>query len=265
MDFYDKIRKFLGFSTPNNHDNNIYVPENRDSAYGVQSPDEYEKFGFSIFSNPLEMHSYFERQMNEMMKNFGIFNNDSPFFGDEEALFGTFKEPSFFGFSEIPDDGGFHENPNDGQLRDKFLKPGYEEPPNQKHRADSDLDNQYKSGNFNNHSLVPKSPTMPSKSYSFGKSVMSKTIINSDGAIETHKTIQDQDGNKEVTITHKQGNKEHTVITRSDKNGVQEVVENLINLDENEKDTFMKNKSLPILDENKPTRDESIFTKLFRL
>lgn len=61
-----------------------------------------------------------------------------------------------------------------------------------------------------------------------------KTVI-------THHTTHDQEGNEERTVTHKLGDKEYSVTTRVDKNGKQETIENLINMDENEIGKLFKN------------------------
>ncbi|KAK4879980.1 hypothetical protein RN001_008126 [Aquatica leii] len=269
MDFYSKLKRFLGIPLHNyNNDNNNNSLDTRDhrDQFSVRPTDDYEQFGFNVFSNPLEMHKYFEQQMNEMMKSFGIFNSDAPFFDNDESFFGGFKEtsPFFnFGFSQLPAERDIHRAP-DGNLRDNFLKPGYEEPVNKKSiKTDSDLDEQYRSGDFS-RTLVPKQQT-PTQTFSYGKSVVSKTITNSDGLIETHKTIQDQNGNREETVTRKRGDKEYTVITRIDKNGVKEITENLVNIDESEKDTFYKNNTPGlIIDKNQQNLEESLFSKFFR-
>lgn len=57
----------------------------------------------------------------------------------------------------------------------------------------------------------------------------------------THRTTRDQEGNEERTVTHKLGDKEYSVITRVDKNGKQETIENLINMEENEIGKLFKN------------------------
>lgn len=35
--------------------------------------------GFNVFTNPVEMHRYFEAQLNSMLKSFGIPNGDIVF------------------------------------------------------------------------------------------------------------------------------------------------------------------------------------------
>lgn len=80
--------------------------------------------------------------------------------------------------------------------------------------------------------------------------------------METHRTVRDNEGNEETTITRKIGDKEHTVTKRRDKNGKEEIIENLVNLDEKDLDSFL-HKKLPEFqppDVHKP----SIFDKFFK-
>lgn len=81
--------------------------------------------GFNVFTNPLEMHRYFEQQMNEFFKQFQF----------ESAMdFGNFGLPA--SPQEVPAiEGG---NPgSSGSLRDQFLKSGFE---NRSSRVDTDVD-----------------------------------------------------------------------------------------------------------------------------
>ncbi|KAF5286356.1 hypothetical protein FQR65_LT12650 [Abscondita terminalis] len=249
MDLYGKLKRFLGlpaFSSDIQDHSNIVEPTLRDH-YNEKPIDESEQFGFNVFTNPLEMHRYFEHQMNEMMKSFGIFNKDSSFFDNDESMFGGFKESAPFDF--------------DGNLRDNFLKPGYEDPANRKYiKGDTDLDEQYQSGDFKRNSIQKPSAL---QKFSFGQTTITKTFRNSDGITEVYKSVKNHDGNREETVTRKQGDKEYTVVTKTDKNGIQEITENLLNLDDSEKEAFMKNNNSFKPDRSKDNFDVSLFQKLF--
>lgn len=277
MDFYNSLKRFLGFPTQKSPeflpDRRWDEPTNRGHHENYENRshvDDYERFGFNIFSNPVEMHQYFERQMNDIMKSFGMFSGDGPFSGntDDDHFFDGVKDPFFnnpfsFGSSQFPNEKELqHDEPREGNLRDRFLKHGFQAPRNHpRDKADSDLDKEFKTDDLDKM-LVPKTPTVPQRNFFFGRSMTSKTIRNSDGSYETHKTVSDQDGNQEVTITRKQGDKEYTIITKSDKNGVAEVTENFVNLDESQKDSFLRNdKAKPILDRD---YDGSLFSKFFK-
>lgn len=106
--------------------------------------------GFNIFTNPLEMHRYFEQQMNEFMKQFQM----------EDHSFGSFDFPGncqmakqldhiillvlYLGFSEFPAlKDPSQEESSSGSLRNRFLKSGYEKaiPADDKNsKVDSDVD-----------------------------------------------------------------------------------------------------------------------------
>lgn len=51
---------------------------------------------------------------------------------------------------------------------------------------------------------------------------------------EITKIVKDNQGNEEKTVTYKFGDKEHTVVTRRDKDGKEEITENLVNMDSND-------------------------------
>ncbi|KAJ8927602.1 hypothetical protein NQ314_019910 [Rhamnusium bicolor] len=65
---------------------------------------------------------------------------------------------------------------------------------------------------------------------------------NPDGSVETHHTVRDNEGNEELTVCYKIGNKEYCTIKKKDKHGREEVTENFVNKNENEKNEFFKPK-----------------------
>lgn len=190
--------------------------------------------GFNIFTNPLEMHRYFEQQMNEFLKQFQI-EDHSSFFG---------AAPEFPMLEEAPQGDG----QNSRNLRDQYIKPGYEKSTESANRSriDTDLDEKFNIGDLDRvlkkperDAIVPfqQKPDMRI----FGQSVQHKTVRNPDGSVEIHRIVRDSSGNQETTITKKFGDKEHTVIIKKDREGRQERIENFINMDSNDAGQFWGN------------------------
>ncbi|KAJ8965713.1 hypothetical protein NQ317_000174 [Molorchus minor] len=236
MNFFDRV-----FSLFDNNNRHLNENSTNDDEIGrmPESPFGHNnKRGFHIFSDPIEMHQYFEHQMNEILKTFGIQEFDNRFFSE-------YSLPSL---EEKHDDYN-----NSGELRDQFLKSGHEKPPyKESDKVDKDVDGKVNLGDLD--SLFGKnsnSISFPSDSFFFGKSTSMKTIKHPDGSIETHRSIRDNEGNEELTICRKMAEKEYCVIKKKDKNGKEEVTENFVNLNENEKNIFFKPKELPPV-ENKP-------------
>lgn len=59
--------------------------------------------------------------------------------------------------------------------------------------------------------------------------------------METHTTVRDNEGNEQVTIRKVIGDKEVSITKKRNKNGQEEIIENLVNVDENEKNKFLPN------------------------
>ncbi|XP_033749851.1 uncharacterized protein LOC117334370 isoform X2 [Pecten maximus] len=98
----------------------------------------------------------------------------------------------------------------------------------------------------NDNELAPNAPDagrygdpgMPHiRSFSSGRSVSVSTSIGPNG-IEERRTVRDSQGGEEVTVTRKQGSQAHSITTKTDKNGVQEKIENFTNMNENDLSDF---------------------------
>lgn len=59
--------------------------------------------------------------------------------------------------------------------------------------------------------------------------------------------MRDSQGNEETTIRRKVDDKEYTITKRRDKDGKEETIENLVNLDEKEVDKFFPKQDMPQL------------------
>ncbi|XP_066159201.1 uncharacterized protein [Euwallacea fornicatus] len=261
----DLFRKLFGFPVPGSNQSFPYQDIAKPETFGrssesdrfseiwcnIQTPSEGSSSGsehagrnFNVFSDPLEIHRYFEEQMDQFFKSFAMSN------------FGNFAK-----IMEHPN-LNLDESLNNNQLesyqpdsREQFLKKGYmrefEQPihdlPGKK--IDKDVDGKLTAKDindfFNNsnnsiaasdrrqNSSIYHQPTRPIPGSFFYQSVEIKT--RPDGSVETRRT--DSEGNDETTITQKLGDKEYTIIRKRDRDGNVETHEN-INVTETQRSLF---------------------------
>lgn len=277
MSFYDFINRILGISgryqgsLPSARDEscnptwNIDEEEDDDDAR-TRFPNS--PYGFKIFSDPLEIHKFFEHQMEEFLRNFSML--------DIPGSFGDQMMPPMI--EEAPQ--------NKGQsLRDQYLKPGFESAVPEwyrgRNRQDTDLDDKIVRGELDeileskpsleiddsDKSLVPAVPLTPGiKTRMFGQSVTNKTIVKQDGSVEIHRTVRDSKGNEETTVTRQKGDQSYTVTIHRDPSGAEERTETLHNLEEQDLDDFKKK----WFEQNQPRGDltqktQTWFDKFFKL
>ncbi|XP_050309287.1 HCLS1-associated protein X-1-like isoform X2 [Anthonomus grandis grandis] len=230
-------------------------------------PNDNNFESFNVFTDPVEMHRYFEQQMESIFKSFGM-----PSFGN---FFRALEQPSM--------DEEFHDNeePNNDMLdsRDYYLKRGYDKPsyehPAYSEKVDKDVDGKLSISdidrffdNSNNQQSLVQLPTRKNASVFgnsfFNQSVQMKTIRNPDGSIEAHRIVTDSEGNQETTITKKLGEKEYTVLRKRDKEGKEEEHETLINMTEEEKGIFDRTSNTGTAMPYTPLIDESMFSRFFK-
>lgn len=60
-----------------------------------------------------------------------------------------------------------------------------------------------------------------------GRSIRKEYVRKPDGTIEQKQVIKDHEGNEETIISHRIGDKIHTIITKIDKNGVETKIEDI--------------------------------------
>ncbi|KAJ8961201.1 hypothetical protein NQ318_008884 [Aromia moschata] len=110
MDFF---RRFFGSSGSNRvYDDNYHHDHDDGIDRTFEQPNEdIRTRGFQVFSDPLQMHQYFEHQMNEILKVFGFHGFDNAEFNNIPII-----------------EEGKHSEEHSGDLRDQFLKRGYEYP-----------------------------------------------------------------------------------------------------------------------------------------
>ena len=89
---------------------------------------------------------------------------------------------------------------------------------------------------------VWKTPEKSDDSYSssplfrsFGTSVSTQIVKRPDGRIEERRTVKDSNGNEEVRVTRRIGDKLHTIITKKQKDGSETKSEDIVNMDESKK------------------------------
>lgn len=199
-----------------------------------------EHMGFNVFSNPLEMHRYFESQLNSMLKSFGM-TGDGPFFGFNES-----RPDLFSNFLEAPEEP---QAPSNGDLRDQFLKPGYQQPHSRiEDRSDSDVDGKINltelDSIFSGKTQLRQPHQERPKMHSFGRQVVTKSFTNHNGLIQSQQTVKDDAGNEETIVTYKRGDQEYTKIIKVDKNGQQEIKENFVNISEGDLGKFFGSQNM---------------------
>ncbi|CAG9772025.1 unnamed protein product [Ceutorhynchus assimilis] len=231
MDFFKKL---FGFP-PQTHPGESRRPE---TIYPPQPFDDNLARFFSFEEDSFSHHfqqqieTFFDREMEEILKSFGM------------PSFGTSKLPSL--------------EPHTPDSRDYYLKPNY---PNEK--VDEDVDGKLSVNDLDRFLKNPQKPAPLQKIIPdrfFNQSVSVKTIRNPDGSFETQKTVTDSEGNQETTVTKKQGEKEYTIIKKRDRDGKEEVHENMINMTEDEKYLFGNKKN----NSNNPSSRSDLFDKFFK-
>ncbi|KAI5737297.1 hypothetical protein M8J76_011973 [Diaphorina citri] len=207
--------------------------EDSDDDLVMRSPPQ-ENFMFSVFSNPLEIHRYFEHQMNEMTKQFEKAFSGDHFFNDNSML------DSFFGQTPFLNPGQQFpailppSSDENGSLRDKCLKPDARMKPSQEHVGDSDLDNEFKNGQVNLFkSRDPVQVYTPNKPQVFSSQVFTKIVRRPDGSTEEIRT-------KQI------GDQKYTKIIRTDSEGHTNVHEDIVNIDEDKLKDFQSVGEMPM-------------------
>jgi hypothetical protein len=149
-------------------------------------------------------------------------------------------------------------------------------------KQDEDVDDSVRSSGLNSlfddeEARMMKRPSLPSHHSAF-QSVSVHTYRGPDGKVEERRTMVDGRGNEQTIVTRSMDGRTVRQTTKRNKNGEQEVIEDLINMDEKDKDSFEEkwripkshSKSLDMLPRNDVLRehdtdisDLSLFKKLF--
>lgn len=274
--FHDFLRGVFGLNRHNSDQNQPNRSESgapsdfTNSLWQNQEDDVTEDqlrrgpmIGFHIFTNPVEIHRYFEKQLDEFMKGF-----QQSGFGDDFGEIGSTLDTFFGDFNgSIPNGSGKFEVPQlkekiqpseDKDLRNFYLKPEFKSPSNGvEDFRDTDLDGKIDpkdvgeilsrpSDSFSSIFDPFSSETHPRISM-FGKMVTSKTIRHPDGTVETQKTVKESQGKEEKITTFQKGDQTYSITILKDADGEEKRFENFINIDEDKIEDFKKN-----FDSNKP-------------
>nr|CAD7432421.1 unnamed protein product [Timema monikensis] len=144
-----------------------------------------------------------------------------------------------------PEDGIGQPKGNDpADIRDKFLKPEYREknrahllPPDisPSSNQDTDLDDRLS----RTEKVIQKLFLVQSSPDRLRYSPLpedSRSIEHM--SVEHHRTVRNNQGHEETTVTRQIGDQSHSLTTQTDRNGVQQRVEKFVNLDEGKLDEF---------------------------
>jgi len=218
-------------------------------------------FHFSVVTDPLEIHRFFEQQMDDMMRSFtqGFGGVGIPGLGGILGLEDDSDHPDHF--HNKPHRYHHHDNDENMDSRSLMLKDDEPKassgpilPP--KHstgpKIDMDLDDQDVSSVDLSKLFSNKDETKPNiikpsgqnpwfgdrsgeggQSFfkSFGSSQSHQTIRRSDGSIETKSTTRDTNGNVTTTVRKQIGNEEHIQITKKEPDGTQVETDEFVNMD----------------------------------
>ena len=238
---------------------------------------------FSVLTDPLEIHKYFDQQMDEMLKMFGGSLGFGGIFGQEDEdhdpfrSFGNFN-PGLFGQRMIPfqDDEVSPGNSRDyGHARDFMLKENVE--PKVDKEVDwsninkTDIDKLLKSNEkqeihkSHDHSIRPFGRGFnfnfdmnpgEEKHFSFGSSMSERTVRGPNGGVESTRTVKNSDGTETVSVTKKLGDQSYSVVTTRDRSGAESTEEKFFNINQSELEDF-KNRfnSKPVHQFRDPRQD----------
>lgn len=216
MDFFKNI--FKNTKRPFFPDDNSELPN-----IEPHHRQEYDE----IFSDSFKIHEFFDKQIYELLKSFsGI-------------------SPSFAIFSDF---NSTRDSADNQSLRDQFLKNADKKSKNNNlYKKDQDLDGEVIFGNLG--SLLEGSNMTDNEQYNGNKeyenffsshSQVFKAVTLPNGTIQTETVKKDIQGNEEKVVCHQLGIKQYCVIRTKDRNGKEELTESFININEDEKESFVQ-------------------------
>ncbi|XP_059499035.1 LOW QUALITY PROTEIN: HCLS1-associated protein X-1 [Stegostoma tigrinum] len=100
-------------------------------------------------------------------------------------------------------------------------------------KEDKDLDSRVNSEGLDKI-LKPSEP----QTRSYFKSVSVSKVVLPDGSVEERRVTRDGEGNEETTVTRAQGEQSYTTVTRRDAQGKEERTEEMVNMDDSERERF---------------------------
>jgi len=223
MDPKDFFRGFFGI--PPRHPG-FQMPTEESDDFENESQEQNPPGGFHgsfrVFTNPVEMESFFNQQFDEVLKQFG-FNGS-----------GNFPR----NFSEGFQNRGFNESSVEENPRDFMLKkddhPGYLKPDHSKERHDVEIDGLPDDfGKFHNKPAEQPNFSRPNhegftRSFNFGQSFSSSSVRLSDGSSEEKQVTKDNEGRETTKVIKRSGEDCYTVTTIKHPDGREEKEESNI-------------------------------------
>jgi len=230
--------------------------------------------GFTVYTDPLELHKYFDQQMDEMLQMFGQSFGFGGFGNRDGLSEGVGVFPPSHGRMVPYEDLTDEPAAPDDHARDFMLREEPDQP-----RVDTEVDwdkldreeidrlMTRESGDNERSFRNPVTDLFPSHRgaghktpgygfsfQSFGSSVSERSVTRPNGGVETTKTVKSSDGSEEVTVTRRLGDRAHEQVTRRDKAGATLTEENLVNIQEADLESF--NKSFDSGRHNSPRMQE---------
>lgn len=266
MSVYSFFRSLFGFpDRPQNFqrpDDPGLIDEFRNPIWGSDEEDSDDEFrhggasshfGFNVLTDPLEMHRFFEQQMNEMLKSFQHWNM-----------------PDIFGLPNVPAIE-YPEERKSTNLRDQVLKPGYTQAKTQHdEKVDTDLDAKVRKSGIG--SLIKEgeapyvqiTPKNPSYGGFTSKSIIRRSSRRPDGSVEQEEIVRDSAGNEKRTVTRTIGDQSHIIITESGPDGTK-CTDQFVNIDEDKLNNFEErwNKSEQPQDSSRPRSEKKSILDTF--
>ena len=240
-------------------------------SHGIQ---ETNPRGFTVYTDPLELHKYFDQQMDEMLQmfgqsfGFGGLGSSRERFGDG---FGVFSPPQrrMLPFEDqTSESASSDDHARDFMLRDEPGQPRVdtevdwdkldrEEIDRLMTRESRDFGRGLRSPDLRGSGSV-QTPGGGFSFQSFSSSVSERSVTRPHGGVETTRTVRSSDGSEEVTVTRRRGDQAHQQVTRRDKAGATVTEENLVNIQEADLETFKKSFDSPSIQQQEDVRRNMI-------
>ncbi|XP_046404499.1 HCLS1-associated protein X-1-like [Ischnura elegans] len=207
MSLYEFIRSVFGFPRPqvpadpstshpsrgNEFKKPVWIDEYVEEDDDILSQQQSTAM-FPVLSDPLEIHRYFEQQMEymqQMIRNFSGFPHTSIFDDKNTDVFGAIAPTE----------------PGSRSLRDEYLKEPDGALPCP--RKDTDLDHKVGAGGLGGildeespEKKLLMAPASPAPKFRFfGESTITRTVRKADGTVETRTTTRRSDGTEETVVS----------------------------------------------------------------
>lgn len=195
----DKLRIFFGLrQNPPQNDfrNPIWSSDDEDDGDELYSRHEMEDFNEAI-----NMHEEFSRQVFDMLRSFGSM------FGDVKSFINDNPFDSLTPMHPMLPEHGDQEHISGDNIRNYYLKPGYQNHSQEHLKEDKDLDGKITSNDISG--LFKKKDTPPLTPFngalvpgrSFCQTIITTSVTKPDGSVETRRIVKNGNEVIEETIT----------------------------------------------------------------